>query len=147
MNMNYVLGFMFSPDMERVVLIRKTKPEFQKGKLNGVGGKIEENETPIKAMIREFQVETGVSTKESDWIYYGKFSEFINSDAMYSGIAVIHVFKCISSEGENTQSLTEEFVANYKVSHINMLNLASSLNWIIPLMKYEQKLLFDVVFF
>jgi 8-oxo-dGTP diphosphatase len=56
--MNYVLGFMFSVDLQRVALIRKAKPEWQKGRLNGIGGKIEEGEMPIDAQVREFREET-----------------------------------------------------------------------------------------
>lgn len=58
---------MFDDDMENVVLIKKNRPEWQKGKLNGVGGKIENNETPLYAMIREFQEETGCKTESSIW--------------------------------------------------------------------------------
>jgi len=54
----YVAGFLFSPNLEEVALIRKNKPEWQKGKLNGIGGKIEEGEDSIQAMCREFSEET-----------------------------------------------------------------------------------------
>ncbi len=36
----YVVGFMFTEDEKQVVLIEKKRPEWQAGKLNGVGGKI-----------------------------------------------------------------------------------------------------------
>src|SRR5258708_364006 len=39
--MNYVCGFMMSYDLMQFLLIRKTHPDWQKGKLNGIGGKIE----------------------------------------------------------------------------------------------------------
>ncbi len=58
--MNYVAGFLFEPYMERVVLIQKEKPTWQKGRLNGVGGKMELGETPLQAMQREFREETGL---------------------------------------------------------------------------------------
>ena len=61
----YVCGFYVNN--ERVALIRKTKPEWQKGRLNGVGGKIEEGETPAQAMAREFMEETGHLTYPQDW--------------------------------------------------------------------------------
>ena len=54
MKKQYVVGFMFSEDRKSVVLIRKNKPEWQAGKLNGVGGKIEPGEIPGDAMMREF---------------------------------------------------------------------------------------------
>lgn len=64
----YVLGFLFSqaPDYSRVVLIRKKRPDWQAGKLNGVGGKIEKSELPIDAMRREFLEECGV--RKENWI-------------------------------------------------------------------------------
>ena len=46
----YVTGFLFSPDKQSVVLITKNRPKWQENKLNGVGGKIELNETPLEAM-------------------------------------------------------------------------------------------------
>ena len=58
--MKYVVGYCFDPYFEHVVLIEKARPEWQAGKLNGVGGKIEPKETPRRAMVREFQEEAGV---------------------------------------------------------------------------------------
>ena len=55
----YVAGFLFSPDRSRVLLIRKNRPAWQAGKLNGLGGKIEPGETPPQAMRREFREEQG----------------------------------------------------------------------------------------
>ena len=37
----YSLGFVFDLPVEKVLLIEKQRPEWQKGKLNGIGGKIE----------------------------------------------------------------------------------------------------------
>jgi 8-oxo-dGTP diphosphatase len=57
---SYVLGFCFNVQLDKVVLIRKRRPEWQRNRLNGVGGKIKENETPLQAMQREFR-------EEADW--------------------------------------------------------------------------------
>src|SRR6267378_2240649 len=81
--MNYVCGFMMSYDLMQFLLIRKTHPEWQKGKLNGIGGKLEKKqqltstkegdtdvwlyETPFEAMIREFYEETGIKTTRNRW--------------------------------------------------------------------------------
>lgn len=67
--MRYVVGFMFSSDLKRVALIRKLKPEWQKGLLNGIGGKIEDGECEEAAMIREFFEETGFATS-GPWRHY-----------------------------------------------------------------------------
>lgn len=56
----YVAGFLFSECQKYVAMVRKNKPEWQKGKLNGIGGKIEAGETPHEAMVREFREETGI---------------------------------------------------------------------------------------
>lgn len=72
----YVLGFAFTPQNERgefkVALIEKLKPDWQKGKLNGIGGKVEPHETAHMAMVREFKEETGVYVPGRSWDYIGK---------------------------------------------------------------------------
>lgn len=64
---HYVLGFCFDPLGEKVVLLRKRTPSWMMNRYNGVGGKVEENESPAAAMEREFGEEVGLSTDESDW--------------------------------------------------------------------------------
>lgn len=68
--MNYVLGFLFDTSRKRCVLLEKAKPEWQAGRYNGVGGKIEPGEGPSKAMSREFHEETGLLIPESEWEIY-----------------------------------------------------------------------------
>lgn len=68
--MKYVIGFVFSEDLKKVLLIRNSRPAWQAGKLNGIGGKIEETDvTPIAAMEREFKEETGETAPW--WLYTG----------------------------------------------------------------------------
>jgi 8-oxo-dGTP pyrophosphatase MutT (NUDIX family) len=75
----YVLIF---PDADAdgdVMLIRKAKPEWQKGRLNLVGGKVEPGESFYDAAVREFGEETGldalgfekqgtIRSERSDWV-------------------------------------------------------------------------------
>ncbi len=56
----YVLGFLFNATKDRAWLIIKKRPSWQAGRLNGIGGHIENGETPEAAMVREFREETGV---------------------------------------------------------------------------------------
>lgn len=60
MKQEYVLGFVFDNALKRVLLIRKNRPEFMAGKLNGIGGKINPGEKPILAMNRECEEECGL---------------------------------------------------------------------------------------
>lgn len=62
----YVAGFGISPTPSRdfVALVQKRSPDWQAGKWNAVGGKIEPGETPREAMSREFREETGVWVPE-----------------------------------------------------------------------------------
>ena len=53
----YEVGFEFTASNDLVLLIRKNRPEWQKGKLNGIGGHIKVGETPLEAMRREFEEE------------------------------------------------------------------------------------------
>ncbi len=62
--MDYVAGFYFSECGERVALIRKLKPEWQRGWLNGIGGKVEPGESPLSAMVREFEEEAGARIED-----------------------------------------------------------------------------------
>lgn len=70
----YVLGFLFDPGERNVVLIEKQKPEWQKGRFNGVGGKVEDGETFNGAMSREFHEETGVLLPPHEWTPYVKMT-------------------------------------------------------------------------
>ena len=64
----YVVGFALDR-LGRVALIEKNRPAWQAGKLNGIGGKIEETDHyPLNAMRREFEEETGVYVH--DWDHF-----------------------------------------------------------------------------
>ena len=68
----YVVGFAFDTS-RKVALIRKTHPDWQKNLLNGIGGKLEEQDknqsfpTDTCAMVREFQEETGLLINAGRW--------------------------------------------------------------------------------
>src|SRR5260370_28235079 len=72
----YVNGFLFDNNGAHVALIKKVhfpaNVDWTKNPWNGVGGKIERNETAIEAMVREFREETGVQTNLDDWQYFAE---------------------------------------------------------------------------
>lgn len=93
---NYVLGFYFSEKLDKVILIKKTHPPFQAGKLNGVGGGIEVGESPREAMIREFKEEANVEYK--DWKFLKTFESGGSTIYIYYGIGDISKCKPLTEE-------------------------------------------------
>lgn len=61
---HYVAGLLFDDYLSQVMLIRKNHPEWMQGKLNGIGGHIENGESPAAAMRREFTEETSLINPE-----------------------------------------------------------------------------------
>ena len=59
---HYVLGFHFNTQKDRILLVKKLRPDWMAGRWNGIGGKVEEHETPHEAMRRESIEETGIDT-------------------------------------------------------------------------------------
>lgn len=104
---NFVLGFLFDPDYDVVVLIKKERPTWQAGAWNGVGGRVEEGETSHAAMVREFEEETGVFV--ADWQHY--ITEFFPDGKL-------EVFWASSEDISEIESCTDEEVAGWLVTEI-----------------------------
>lgn len=124
MKNQYVNGFLFSSAGEVVTLILKNKPAWQRGRLNGLGGHIEENETPLAAMTREFREESdGYNIK--NWEHFctlegEKFQMYCFrsfNDAAYE-------IYCNGVEGE---------VGPYSSTKFTELECLTNLRWLIPM--------------
>jgi 8-oxo-dGTP diphosphatase len=85
---SYVVGFIFNKERTRVALIRKDRPDFQAGKLNGIGGKIEKGEEADHCMVREAIEETGFKFDLENFEYYHQ---------MNIGIGYLFFFKAFVS--------------------------------------------------
>lgn len=105
----YVVGLVFD-ETERVMLIEKKRPNWQKGLLNGVGGEIKTNETPIDAMIRECKEESGLCI--DTWHLYDKVT-FDN------GIE-LNYFCCLVKKEflDTAKTLTDENIFIFHRSYI-----------------------------
>jgi len=93
----YVVGFMMDPLLRHVVLIRKINPEWQRGLLNGVGGKVEPGEDALAAMHREFKEEAGLEGLE--------WKHFLTLLTPHSHLSF---FRCVGNVYKATTILEEE---------------------------------------
>ena len=120
----YVTGFLFSEDTKHLVLIKKINPQWQRGLLNGIGGKIEAGELSIDAMVREFHEETGVITTQTDWTYYAKVyrPNCYDVDMYFAHTDLAFSAKTIEQEEVCIMALSE--LPN---------NIIPNLRWLIPL--------------
>ena len=126
----YVIGFLFRNG--EVALIEKKRPEWQKGKLNGIGGHIEQGETPLEAMRREFNEEAGEFITE--WEYYC---------TMHYPDAIVYCFRLFGEHKVITK--TDETVSWYPIEFIPD-TVIPNLHWLIPLAHYDDEYLSQVSF-
>ena len=134
----YVCGFAFD-GQGHIVLIRKLKPEWQRGLYNGVGGKYEKSDLNLSvAMAREFKEETGVETLASEWeskFHYLHFSpphlgpgevSHVYYFAADIGLRVTEIQKQENEKEEPEVRAISAIAAGY-------VPVIPNLHWIIPL--------------
>lgn len=123
--MNYVAGFLFDSNKAEVLLIKKKRPKWQEGRYNGIGGKIEGNETAAQAMQREFKEEAGVEVQ--DWVPFCHYD--------YDGGTVEFYFYIDTADEfyDKVHSVTDEQIKWVKLEDIWHLNSIFNLKWLIPL--------------
>lgn len=121
----YVCGFLFSPDYKQVALIKKNRPEWQAGMFNGIGGKIEEGETALEAMAREFREETSLYT--SAW---EQFCCISGEDWK------MWCFKVTTSYYSTLYSVTDETIHFFDTNNLPdhpEYKVIDNLKWLIPM--------------
>lgn len=122
----YVCGFLFDAidhPFNRVLLISKLRPEYQEGKLNGIGGRLERGEEPLPGMIREFRQETGLTI--TAWNYFCQMR--------YLDKATIHFFYA-QGNIDAAQSQTDEELQIMGVSAmLNVWCIVPDLRWLVPM--------------
>lgn len=120
---DYVAGFAFDEHESKVALILKTRPDWQRGRLNGIGGHIEAGETPLAAMEREFEEETGGSAA---WTHFAT----LRGDRFG-----VWFFRGVTSDP--LESLTDEEVVWVSPDDLPS-NVLPNLRWLIPMARSQQ---------
>lgn len=147
----WVVGFQFDDDARQVVLVRKNRPEWQAGRLNGVGGKVEPSDITAvaterrgslldgdsadvvtavlrHAMVREFEEETGAPTKPDDWHH---FADLVWEEG------IVHFLRSFSTLNlERVHTVTDEAIETWDVPAIGYVgdgSITPNLRWLVPL--------------
>ena len=132
MKTKYALGFLFRniAGETEVALMRKTHPDWQSGKLNGIGGHVERDEEPVETMIREFKEETGAETHNWSFFCTMIFEE-----------AIIYCFK--SMERVEVKTITDEEVIWFRANWLPD-KVIPNLRWLIPMALDNEYLMLQV---
>lgn len=122
---NYCLGLAFTKDKSKVLLIKKLSPPWQEGRLNGVGGKVEQGEDSAVAMNRECREETGLGLP---WEKAGTIHGTNNDGSSFW----CEVFFAFSDKIHNAEQREAEQPGVFDVATLGKYPLVNNLRWIIP---------------
>lgn len=116
----YVLGFLFSPDLRRVALVEKKHPAWKASMWNGVGGRVDPGETPAHAMTRKFLEEAGIDI--STWRHFA---------TMKNDKVEVFCFEARDQTVEDVQAMTDEDVRVFDT--LRLPHTLYNLRWLLPL--------------
>ncbi len=130
---NYVLGFARTPCRQFVYLIRKRRPEWQAGLLNGIGGKLEPGEYPIDAMVREFREEAGVDIAPARWRDFAQVTGRPNEGGDYEGDWRVCCFSVDLFNGEHPHTMEDEEISAARIDILSGCRIVPNLSWLVPM--------------
>lgn len=120
----HTLGFIFNQKKDKVLLILKERPRWQKGKLNGIGGKHEKGESSEECISRETKEETNLTIAPQNWQKYAEISMNTSID--------VDVFTTIFSGPESKARSNESLQVDWYPVDALPSNVMSNLRWLIP---------------
>ena len=127
MKTHYTVGFLFSSDKKKVVLIRKNRPTWQSGRLNGVVGHVQDGETAEVCMHLEFH--------EGVWYNFLSAPTWHRYATMDSKDFVIDCFAA-TGDVNACHGKTDEAIEIIEVNQINALrvvDMIENLPWLIAM--------------
>lgn len=133
-NVDYTLGFLFYECY--CVLIKKNRPDWQQGQLNGIGGKVKKDELVIDAMVREFNEEAGIPLCRLQGVQW----DAVTMMKLMSTDSRVHVYGGHWTWGSSFFDVVDPFVDNNDegiptIVNTNKLpdNVLPNLHWLLPM--------------
>lgn len=117
----YVLALLFTPDGREVVLMRKTRPAWQAGRVNALGGKLHPGESALDAARREVREEAGVDV--------AAWEEFLVWDDPQYRMHAVRAFDA-AAHAAHTAEDQEVFRADVAALPATLIE---NLRWLVPL--------------
>lgn len=127
----YVVGLLLDPGKQKVILIRKERPTWMRGRWNGPGGHIQVGETPYEAVRREFNEETGVDV--APWQLLAVMDV---PRVTAVGRATVHFYAAATEDFWKVKSQTDEVVQGFSIRDLPFA-LLPNLRWLIPMAAYD----------
>lgn len=127
---NYVVGLIFDEAGTKILLIKKNKPKDLAGMLNGIGGKIEPNESVKSAVMREVWEEAGWKIVPQEWEYFLKLTAYYVDEIR--GLYFFRTFQPKIEPGLFEQKTAEELFI-VPVGGMMGHKVVPNLRWIVPL--------------
>lgn len=121
---NYVVGFLFSEDRSKIVLVQKNKPAWQAGRWNGVGGKLEPDERWEDCMSREFAEETGVSIPPEGWQH---------TVTLFNDGFECRFFRAFSDLAFDAKTVESETISLWDLDRLPECPVIDNLRWLVPI--------------
>ena len=106
----YVMGLIFDTT-DRILLIKKKRPNHQVGKWNGLGGKVEDNETITRAMTRETKEEADLDIPESSWT-------LMYSGSQSSGSLFVFITYISPEVMDSAKQMTDEIISVFSIDEL-----------------------------
>ncbi len=126
----FVVGFAFNETKTSVLLVRKLRPEWQKGFFNGIRGHIEKDESPFDTMRRECKEETGLSL---DWTLRGVMNGKNNDNHKFE----CYIFYAYSQDIFKYQQREDEQLRICNPLNLTPTQVITNLNFLIPYGMYN----------
>lgn len=123
----WVCGFLFH-SKSVALLLKRHGPAVVVGHWNGIGGKIEDSESAVQAMAREFNEEAGLLVPPNDWRCFCELEV-----ASYGTVWMMTARLNPRAMRPALEQRTDEPVMWTHVRKLGLYPVVPNLHWLIPL--------------